>query len=301
MFTVIVAVFLAYFQYNLAMAEQHEIEQERSQEKIVLSKLQVDSQLNITSITVNNTGNIEVRIRAIYETLNGETRLIFDPSDYMDTHIAPGKSLTIQVPTSIQLKFDPQAKIVAATERGVKTLDYEPMLLFGPTPPPTQYDPTKLYIGPLMLKFDDFQYHKTNINGELDPNDSWHLGWSIPKGFGYCAWKISVMNIADKNITINWFSSFNVVPSEAPSTTVSWYLNATNPIKRTQFLQVNKTESIIYIWSGPEQGVNAQRMNLPETTCMVFLTFFGVYHEHDGTETPYAQTIPFEASITVTR
>jgi len=304
MFAVVSGLIIAYFDYNISAQEQMTIEHERSQEKIILSKLQVDDQFRILNIIVNNTGSIEVRIRALYEILNGETTFLFDPSNYMDTHIAPSKSLSIYIPSEIpEILFDPQAKIVVATERGVKTLDYEPILLYEPAEPPTHYDPTKLYIGPLMLKFDDFQYRKTNKDGVLDPDDPWHPGWSIPKGFGYCAWKISVMDIDDRNITINSFSSFNAVPSESPATTLSWYLEPTNQTSRTQFLQVNKTESVLYIWSGPGLGANAQQMNLPGTrtpTCMVFLTFFGVFHEHDGTTTPYAQTIPFEASITIT-
>jgi len=301
MFAALTGLLVAFYNYNLSAKEQMDIEHERSQEKIELTRIEVNEQFKISNVVINNTGTIDVRIRALYEIVNGETKLLFDPSNYADTQIAPAASLVIYIPADIpEIPFDPQAKIVAATERGTKTLDYVPTLLYGPVQPPSQYDPTKLYIGPLMLKFDDFSYHKTNINGVLDPTDYWHPGWVVPKTPQYYAWKISVMNIDTRNITINRFASFNLVPTEAPSTTLSWYLNSTDQTTGKQFLQVNQTQSVTYIWNGPLSGA-AQKMNLPECTCSVFLTFFGVFHEADGTETPYAQTIPFEAAVTVTR
>jgi hypothetical protein len=210
--------------------------------------------------------------------------------------------MVVYVPGDIpEIPFNPQAKIVAATERGTKTIDYIPTLLYGPVEPPSEYDPTKLYIGPLMLKFDDFAYHKVNSQGVLDPNDIWHPGWYVPKSGGSAryAWRISVMDIDQRNITLSRLASLNLVPTESPSTTLSWYLEPTDLITNTQFLVVNQTESITFIWDNPLSG-DAQKMFTTEGTCMVFLTFFGVFNEIDGTVTPYAQTIPFEASVTVT-
>lgn len=302
MFTALIAITVAFFNYNLSAQDQMNIEHERSQEKIELTQLDLNDQFAITSLTINNTGNIDVKIRALYEIANNETKLLFDPANYGDTLIAPTLSLKIYIPPDVpQILFDPQAKLVAATERGTKTLDYIPTLLYGSIEPPSEYDPTKLYIGPLMLKFDDFQYHKTNGQGILDPNDTWHPGWVVPRSQGNngYAWKISVMDIDNRNITISRFASFNLVPTEAPSTTLSWYLEPTDHSTGTQFLMVNQTESITYIWDNPLSS-SAQKLNFPEgTTCMVFLTFFGVFHEADGTQTPYAQTIPFEASVSV--
>ncbi len=300
MFGAIIAIFLAFFNYNISANEQMNIEHERSQEKIEITQLDVNDEFQITSLRINNTGTIEVRIRALYQITSGETRLIFDPASYADTHIAPTASLLIYIPQNIpQITFDPEAKIIAATERGTKTLDYVPTLLYGPIEPPSEYDPTKLYIGPLMLKFDDFNWHKVDSNGNLDPADTWHPGWVVPKGQGSLryAWKISVMNIDQRNITLNMFSSFNLSPVESPSI-LSWYINPTNQITNTQFLPVNQTQSVTFIWDGPISG-SAQKMFTNEGTCMVFLTFFGIFHEADGTETPYAQTIPFEASVTI--
>ncbi len=298
-FTAITMLLVAFLSYNLSAREQMEIEHQRLQEKIELTQLEVNEQFKISSVIINNTGTIDVRIRALYEIANGETKLLFDPSQYSDSLISPTSSIVIHIPGDIPgIPFDPEAKIVAATERGTKTLDYVPTLLYGPIQPPSLYDPTKLYVGPLMLKFDDFAYHKTNGQGNLDPSETWHPGWVVPKSPQYYAWRISVMNIDERNITLNRFASFNLVPTEAPSTTLSWYLEPTDHITSKQFLQINQTQSITFIWDNPVSGA-AQKMNLPETTCMVFLTFFGVFHEADGTETPYAQTIPFEAAVTV--
>ena len=305
-FSILTLLFFAFFDYNFAVHEQMRIEHERSQEKIIISGLELNltDQTYLSHIIVNNTGTIGVRIRGIYVTNSTTKSLICDPSTYMDTQIEPLEYLSIRFPKEVP--FEPNAKITVATERGVKTKEYEGPLIFGPPKPQAKYDPTRLYIGPLMLQFDAFWYRKTFQNGTLDLTDPWHPGWSMAKGFGYCAWNITVMNIDDRNITINRFSSFTAVPNDSPSSQLTWHLEPTNQTTLTQFLAVNQTQNIIYIWSTPksipeEGGTNsATKMTLPECTCMVFLTFFGVFHEHDGTTTTYAQTIPFEAAITVT-
>ena len=300
MFAAMTGLLVAFFNFNISAKEQMDIEHQKAQEKIELTTLEVNDDFKIINVVINNTGTIDVRIRAIYEISEGGTDFLFDPSNYADTQVEPTASLIIYFPGDIpDVIFDPVAKIVAATERGTKTLDYVPTLKYGPIQPPSEYDPTKLYIGPLMLKFDDFAYHETDREGNLLPTETWQPGWEIPKSPKYYAWKISVMNIDDRNITLNAFASFNLVPTESPSTTLSWYLEPTDQTTNTQFLEINQTRSITYIWNGPGSGT-AQKMNLPECTCLVFLTFFGVFHEIDGTETPYAQTIPFEAAVTVT-
>jgi hypothetical protein len=296
MFTVMISLIVAFVNYNLSASEQMDIDHERSQEKIELTGLTVNEDFEIESVIINNTGTIDVRIRALYETVDGESKLLFDPSSYWETKIAPATSLVIYIPGDLPvIQFDPEAKIVAATERGTKTLDSVPALFYGPIEPPSEYDPTKLYIGPLMLKFDDFQHHKTDQYGNLDSGETWRPGWVVDEK-GYLAWKITIMNIDDRNITLNRFASFNLVPTESPSSTLSWYIEPTDVT--TQFLQVNQTASLTYKWTNPISGTST-KLTFPECTCMVFLTFFGVFEENDGTETPYAQTIPFEASVTV--
>lgn len=297
MFAAMIGLLVAFYNYDLSAKEQMKIEHERAQEKIELAKIEVDEEFKILNVMINNTGAIEVRIRALYEIFNGETTLLFDPSDYADTQVAPAKSLVIDIPAAVpEIIFDDSMKIVAATERGTKTLDYVPDLVYGPVETPSNYDPTKLYVGPLMLKFDDFFYHKTDRNGVLDPAETWQPGWIVEEK-GYYAWKITVMNIDIRNITIYKFSSFNLVPTDSPSV-LSWYIEPTDLVNGNQFLRINQTESITYIWDRPLSGA-AAKLTFSDCTCMVFLTFFGVFHEADGTETPYAQTIPFEASVTV--
>ena len=295
MFAAMTGLLVAFLNYNLSAKEQMDIEHKRAQEKIELTKIEVNDQFEISNVTISNTGSIEVKIRALYEILNGETRLLFDPSDYSDSTIPPSKSLSIEIPEDIpEIPFDEQAKIVAATSRGTKTIDYIPDLVYGPVEPPTNYDPTKLYVGPLMLKFDDFFVCETDANG--NPTEPWQPGWIVEEK-GYYAWRITVMNIDNRNLTIYRFSSFNLAPTNSPSV-LSWYIDPADQEAGEQFLRVNQTEIITYKWDSPLSG-DAAKLTFSDCTCMVFLTFFGVFHEADGTETPYAQTIPFEASVTV--
>jgi urease beta subunit len=301
-FTILSLIILAFYDYNLAANEKRQIDFERSQEKIVVTNLTLtEDGSEISDVYVKNVGTIEVKIRAIYHLNSTSNNFIIDPSTYpMNTYIDIDQSLKIPLPTGIA--FEPNAsKIVAATERGVTTMEYVAPAFFGQAID-IDYDPSKLYIGPLMLQFDAFWYKTASQDGTLDPNDPWNPGWSIPRGFGYCAWNITVMNVDDRNITINRFSSFVAIPNDSPSSQTPWYLEPTNPGEFTQFLPVNETRHMVYIWSTPKMpgGNIAQKLTYPETTCMVFLTFYGIFHEHDGSTTPYAQTIPFEAAITVT-
>lgn len=282
------------------------IEYERSQEKITMSGLKLDEGMTkITHVNISNTGTITVKIRAIYVDNLTMTTLICDPSAYWETFIEPAESLQIPVPdgSGSGITFEPiNSKIMAATERGVKTGVHEGLFVFGPTNP--EYEPSRFYLGPLMLQFNAFWYNETTSDGVLDPNGTWRPGWKMSHHFGYCAWNVSVMNVDDRNITINRYSSFNVVPVDSPSNELSWYLEPTDQTNYTQFIPSNQTVDIIFIWSDPklfpeEGGNSATKMVLPECRCMVFLTFYGWFHEHDGTTTSYAQTIPFEAAICI--
>ncbi len=283
------------------------IEHERSQEKIIMSELILDEGMTkITHVNISNTGTITVKIRAIYVDNLTMTTLICDPSTYWETFIEPAESLQIPIPdgSGSGIIFEPiNSKIMAATERGVKTGVHEGLFVFGPI---EEYEPDMLYIGPLMLQFNAFWYNETSSDGVLDPNGTWRPGWRMSHHFGYCAWNVSVMNVDLKNrsITINRYSSFNVVPADSPSNELSWYLEPIDQTNYTQFIAWNQTVDIVFIWSNPknfpgEGGNSATKMTLPECRTMVFLTFYGWFHEDDGTTTPYAQTIPFEAAICI--
>jgi len=295
-----------FFGYNLAINEQMKIEEDRAREKIVLTELGLNENATyIMYVRVNNTGTIAVRIRAIYETNRTMNVFLADPSLYMEsTYIEPNGQLRITAPPNATCitRFQPSAKLTVITERGTKTSDYEGIVVYGPSNPPKPYDPTRYYIGPLELMFTAFYYRRIDSqSGLLDPADYWHPGWDIPRSFGYVAWNITVRNIDSRNITINTFSSFTIVPNESPpSDDRTWYLEPADETSNTQLLIPGQIEYIVYKWSFPkEPGVKAQQIYSVPTRCLVFLTFYGLFHEVDGSTTTYAQTIPFEAAITV--
>jgi hypothetical protein len=78
MFTAFIGLLIAYLNYNISAKEQMDIDHERSQEKIVLSKIELNNESSISKLVINNTGSIDVRIRALYEIVNGETKFIFE-------------------------------------------------------------------------------------------------------------------------------------------------------------------------------------------------------------------------------
>ena len=87
MFTAFTGILVAFLNYNLSAKEQMDIEHERSQEKIVLTRIELDNESHVSNVVINNTGSIDVRIRALYEIADGETKLLFDPSNYDETNI----------------------------------------------------------------------------------------------------------------------------------------------------------------------------------------------------------------------
>ena len=208
-------IILNFYNYNVSLHELMDVEQNRLREELIISDLIIDETAQtITQVVVNNTGTIDMIIRAIYVANSTTTVLVCDPSTYMETNILPDESLSIPLP--VTLKIEPDAEITVVTERGVKTKQYEGPLIYGP-PVIISFDTGKFYIGPFMLLFKEFYYHRTFDNRTLDPDDYWHGGWSIEKGFGYCAWNLTVKNIDDRNITINQFSSLTLVPNDKPS------------------------------------------------------------------------------------
>jgi hypothetical protein len=290
----------------MAVNDQMKIEQERSQEKIVLTELGLTENASlVTFVRVNNTGTIGVEIRAIYETNRTMTVFLTDPSTYMEsTYIEPNAQLRITPPPNATFitRFQPSAKLTLVTERGTKTSDFEGIIIYGPSKPPQAYNTSRYYIGPLELMFTAFYYRRIDSQtGVLDPADYWHPGWDIARSYGYVAWNITVRNIDNRTITINKYSSFTIVPNESPpSDERTWYFDPVNKTDNTQILVTGQTEFIVYKWSVPiDVDVKAQQIYSVPTRCLVFLTFYGLFHETDGRTTTYAQTIPFEAAITV--
>jgi len=291
--------FLTLYRYNHSVKEAIAVEEERMQEKIVLCGLATQNLSEteyVYAFFVNNTGSITSRIRSVYI----DSEFLCDPSDNNinpdDTYINPKESLWILLPPGV--KYEPTAKMTVATERGTKSSEYEWRLKEGGgSLPPSEL--SRFYFGPLMLDFIKFYYTKCDPkNGSYDPS-KWEPGWRIEVGTGSIAWNITVKNVDDRDITINQFSCFTLVPNDEPSERRPWYIEPPEE-SFTQFIASNETVNIIYIWKTPKMKQMSPQ-SIYTTICRnkVFLTFFGIFHEHDGTTKPYGQTIPFEAVLCV--
>jgi PKD repeat protein len=291
--------FLSLYKYNYSVQEAIGVEEERMQEKIVLCRLATQNLSGteyVYAIFVNNTGSITSRIRAVYI----DDEFLCDPSNNTinpdDTYINPKESLWIFLLPKPE--YEPAAKMTIATERGIKSVEYEWRLKHGGGSLPP-YELKGFYFGPLWLDFNEFYYTEVDPkNGSYDPS-SWKPGWEIEIGTGTIAWNITVKNVDDRNITINQFSCFTLFPNKSPSNRRAWYLEPPQE-SLTQFIAVNETVNLIYIWDTPKM-VHTSPQSIYTTRCRnkVFLTFFGIFHEHDGTTKPYGQTIPFEAVLCV--
>jgi len=298
--TVASTLFTALYKYNYSVQEEIRLEEERMQERIVLSALEtqnISGTEYITKFYVNNSGSITSRIRAVY--INSE--FLCDPSDPTinpgDTYINSKEQWReILLPPGVV--YNQTAKMAIVTERGIKSVEYESILKRGGGSQPP-YEQTKFYFGPLMLDFNKFYYTECDPqDGSYDPT-TWKAGWSIEIGTGEIAWNITVKNVDDRNITINQFSCFTLVPNDEPSERRAWYIEPPGGLL-TQFIASNDTVNIIYIWKTPKTKQTSPQ-SIYTTVCRdkVFLTFFGIFHEHDGTTKPYGQTIPFEAVLCV--
>jgi len=290
--------FFAIYNYNSSVQEAIKVEEERMQERIILCALATDNSSGteyVSAIFVNNTGTITSRIRAIYI----DNEFLCDPSDPSinpdDTYIDARESLWIVLPPGVE--YNPAVKLTVATERGMKSSEYEGTLKLGGGPPP--YESGRFYLGPLMLDFNKFYYTTCDSEGSFDPF-SWKPGWRIEVGTGSIVWNITVKNIDDRDITINQFCCFTLVPNDEPSNRRAWYLEPPEDAF-TQLIRSNETVHLIYIWKTPKMKGNLSPRDIYTTICRnkVFLTFFGIFHEHDGTTKPYGQTIPFEAVLCV--
>lgn len=290
MFAVITALVAGWTNYNQSVQAQMQIEQDRSQEQIMLINQTVENNI-IQDIELKNTGTIEVQIRALYKTLNGETTLICDPSVdpriNKDTHIAPAERLTLNL---TPLSVESEAKIIAATERGVRTIN-SIIPATSETKPPTP-NTHKYTYGLLELYWEDFKYKQFDNN--FNPGGQWDPGWIVNSTSRYIAWKATITNIGNKTIILNELSSFTTVSSSS-SDLRSWYLYS-GPINQPQSLTllVDKPTEVTFVWKSAGTSGYKSIYEQP-TVAMVFLTFYGAFD--DGN--PYAQTVPFEAAITV--
>ena len=282
--------FLSLYAYEEKAQESIDLEEERVQEKIVLQSLttkNISGTEYLNSLSIKNAGTIITRIRAVYIDEN----FICDPADPSlnpyDTYINPKESREVQLPNN--LRYEPLSKIEVATERGVKSIEYE-WVLRGDNQTDSSAEVQKVYFGPLLLDFDKFYY--TEYDNLNEPN-SWKPGWSVENSIEV-VWNITVTNIDDRNITINKYSSFTLVKN-AEGGQRPWFIEPPNELD-TLFIPSNTTVSILYIWDGPQSGSTQSVFNQNQE-CRVFMSFFGFFHEKDGSTKPYGQTIPFEAVL----
>jgi hypothetical protein len=265
--------FIALFQYNNIIQQTTVREDERAQERIVFSNVTLSGN-NVVGANITNIGSEQVQIKGFYRN----STFICDPSDtalnidgaYLDSQ--ESRIINMQ-----SILFNPNDCLTVATARGVKSVQ----LVANLFPAEISYQTVDTNYGPLRLNFTQFFYETTNKNG--NPTGTWMPGAIIPSSVTYCAWNITVTNIDTRAITINQYSSLDLVPNE-PGAQTPWYLKNTS-----QTISANQTVNIIYVWDGP-QGSFAQKFGA-FTTAKVFMTFYGSFS--DGLS--YGQTIPFEA------
>jgi PKD repeat protein/archaellum component FlaF (FlaF/FlaG flagellin family) len=293
--TVASILFFTLHSFGYATQEALNFEEERMREEIAIISLTTENVSGteyVASLLVNNTGSIICRIRGVY--VNSE--FICDPSESASTYLNPAESKNIVIPLDKRPVYNPISTLTISSERGIKSTEIEWVLKGGGGEPST-YE-TQFYFGPLMLDFDQFYHTESDSSGSFDPT-SWKPGWKVEIGSGSIVWNITVKNVDYRNITINQFSCFTLFPNKSPSNRRAWYLEPAGA-PYTQFIQVNQTAHLIYIWDRAKlENPRPQDIYSTESRCKVFLTFFGIFHEPDGTTKPYGQTIPFEAVLVV--
>ena len=285
--------FLSLYSYEEKAQESIKVEEERLQEKISLlslSTVNISETEYLNALFLNNTGTITTRIRAVYI----DNLFVCDPSDPLlnpdDTYVNAKDSLWINIPNTIE--YSPFSRIEVATERGSKSVEYEWKLKSGSQDQPP-VETQRFHFGPLLLDFEKFYYAENY--GSYDPN-SWIPGWSVEKGTTV-VWNVTVKNIDDRDLTINKYSGFTIVSNDG-GVQLPWFIEPPNG-QDTLFIPSNGTVHLIYIWDRPRNtsGVKNQSVYNQNDRSKVFLTFFGIFHEHDGSTKPYGQTIPFEAVL----
>jgi hypothetical protein len=263
------------------------IEQDRRQEYFQIIQLLTDkSDLNFTHLQVKNTGAITVRIRALY--IGGEFKE--DPSLLEgDAYIEPKEALNITLTPPIPIDDNAlNAEWVVTSERGTRSAELG-MNLWDKTSGPI-YTPNKFYFGPLMLVFDRFHWRSED--------GTWNSGWSIPAKTKDVTWRILLTDVDNRTITITEDSDFSLVGNTGQSNWVlNWYVD---PENTHMTLVPGRYYSVYYKWSSPYSSSDNRITDIslnPETPCLNFLTFTGLFEELDGSTTAFGQTIPFEAVL----
>jgi hypothetical protein len=258
-------------------------EQDRMQEKILVygpggMRPYGSGDSVIGYIRVNNTGSITVRIRAFY--IGQE--LVCDPSEYGDTYIAPKEAKWIYL-VPAQIRIDDTVLRVPwtlATERGSKTSEIGGVIWLG-KPEDDHHNPNEFYIGPLMILFDKFQWRTGTSH--------WESGWAIPKSTNDVTWRLMLVNVDTRILTLNDSSFFDLVVNDnQPKTDLKWYVS---PNQEKTLLP----GEYYYIEFSTDEHGNPQDINgfSEGYTCINFLTFTGFFNDGQA----FGQTIPFEAVL----
>lgn len=269
-------IIVAFSTYNSSIQKQMNIEKERAQEQIAITEISTINEQEITTIKIVNTGQIEVKIRALYREIGSAATFLMDPS----INVAPSSSEILNI-TNLGLIVDPNAVLVAATERGTKSKGANELLTHREQHP-VGVDTSGLTIGPLMLAFNSLNWARVDSRGNVI--GQWQETWTIPTG--PCSWRLNLTNLDSKNrtLTITQYSGFTTSLVSSPVST-TWYLRATQHV-----VGWNQTEVVTFLWdmrrtSPVSAGSNSKGVN------NVFLTLFGSFSDGET----YAQTIPFEA------
>ena len=286
----LVVLLSSFINYNLALEDQKIMTEQKIQENLSILEVEiVENEITsineIRSIIVNNTGTIELKVRAIYLKNETTTAFVSDPSVYISP--ASSKNITLNPALPVTSNFS----LTVSTERGTISKEF-----FIPQWAKTEivYDTENLTIGNLRLKFESFEYcvydDKTKDWGPYLP------GWNPPMG-EYIAWKLNITNVGNDTLILNNHTSLTLSSCDGP-TELPWYIPSL-----TYTLDTNTTAEVIFMVNTPGQDgdkINElQKITVGEGTAnMVFLTFFGELIIAEPYEVrPYGQTIPFEAVI----
>jgi hypothetical protein len=269
--------------YNFSATTALTVEEERRQERITLIGLATENiggSDYIKNITVRNTGSITLLIKSLYIDNN----FIFDPSDtsinLLGGQISPNSTLPILLDgLSPRELYKPTSLIAVASARGTKSAANEAALAAEKNPPIT----IQTSFGPLKLNFTNFCYAPYYSNGSIG---NWKPGWLVSNKEGPIVWKIEVQNIGSTTIALNQNSCFVLTSITTPSSTLSWYINITSP------MAISPTQRVEIVFKSTSTGGTPNSPPGSPCQCKVFLAFFG---SHQPENTPYGQTIPFEA------
>ena len=272
--------FVALYAYNSSSQEAIEIEQTRSDERIVIDQLSTDAEITqITQVGVKNLGSEAVNLAAIYV----DNELIFEPFSYLGAK----ESVLISLPDPTP--YSPTSTIAVATEWGVKSIVEEKDLVEGYQVPLND----EFYFGPLKLDFEQFYCIEVS-GGEYDPAVLLP-GWN-PNASTTYVWRITVKNVDTRDLSLNNYSCLTLIDNAGGSQR-PWYIERTNTSATVPFqIESQETVEIFYRWDNPNSQKD-QSVFSNECQCRVILTFFGTFDLDDGKKIPYGQTIPFEAVL----